>query len=108
MIELESHVGADTVVRPTGDLDWIGATALRHVADDLFRLGVNFVIDLGRTCRVDATGASALVGTVRRGRALGVDVRVVNPRPSIRRQLELMSIDQLVLCSNVNSGNDAA
>src|SRR5579864_7030062 len=97
MIELESRVDDDTVIRPTGSLDWNGASALRHVVDDLLRLRVNFAIDLSRTSRIDATGASALVGIVRRARALGVTVSIVNPRPSIRWQLELLRVDKLVL-----------
>ena len=108
MIEVESNRDGVTTIRPAGTLDWTGATALRHVVDDLFRLRASFVVDLARTSRVDATGASALLGTMRRSRAVGVDVRVVNARPAIRRHLELMSIDGLVLCPGVDSGGDAA
>jgi stage II sporulation protein AA (anti-sigma F factor antagonist) len=107
MIELKAHVDGDQVLKPNGNLDWIGATALRHVVDDLLALRLNFVIDLSRTSGVDAAGVSALVGTVRRARALGAKVTIVNPRPSIRRRLELIGVDQLVLCSSGDLGTDA-
>lgn len=102
MIEVESPNDGTPTIRPAGSLDWLGAEILRHVVDDLFRLELSFVIDLARTTRVDATGASALLGTMRRSRALGVDVRIVNPRPAIRRKLEVMSIDEFVLCSDTD------
>lgn len=108
MIDIESRVDSDAAIIPSGNLDWIGASALRHAVDDVLRLRVNFVIDLGRVSRVDATGISALVGSIRRARSLGLDACIVGPRPSVQRQLELVSIDQLVLCSSIESGNDAA
>jgi stage II sporulation protein AA (anti-sigma F factor antagonist) len=108
MIELEWNDDGDAVIKLTGNLDWVAATALRHVVHDLLQLGANFVIDLRSTSGVDATGASALVGATRRARALGPSVSIVNPRPSVRRQLELMRIDQLILFPNVDSGGDAS
>jgi len=108
MIEIESRADSGVVVIPSGNLDWIGATALRHAVDAILGLRVDFVIDLSRTNRVDATGMSALVGSIRRARTLGINACIVNPMPSVRRQLGLVSIDRLVLCSSVDSGNDAA
>ena len=93
MIELESHVGGETVIRPAGDLDWFGATALRRVADDLLLMRVNFVIDLSLTNRVDATGANALLRTVRQAKALGVEVSIVNPNPTIHLRSHSTSND---------------
>jgi anti-sigma B factor antagonist len=108
MIELKSQVDGHVVVTPTGNLDSIGATALRHLVDDLLRLRMSFVIDLRRTNRVDATGISALLGTIRRARALSVDVSIMNPRPSIERQLGLIGLHPLSMCSSSDNGNDAA
>ena len=108
MIEVESRKDGATAIRPAGNLDWLGAETLRHVADDLFRLNLGFVIDLARTNRVDATGARALLATIRRSRALGVDVRIVNPRPPIRRQLESMNNDQHPVFRAVDDGDGAA
>jgi anti-anti-sigma factor len=107
MIEIESRPHEVAVV-PNGNLDWIGATAFRHAVDDLFNMRADFVIDLARTSRVDATGISALVGALRRAQAAGIKACIVNPRPSVQRQLALVRIDQLVRCSHVESGNDAA
>lgn len=108
MIEIESPVDGDVVVMPRGNLDWVSATPLRHAVDDLLRLGLNFVVDLSRTDRVDATGISALVGTIRRAQAAGISACIVNARPSVQRQLDWVSLDQLVLCTEVFTGNDAA
>jgi anti-anti-sigma factor len=106
MIELQTHLDGDTVVTPTGNLDWIDATALRHLVDVLLRMRMNFVIDLSRTYRADASGLSALVGTMRRARSVGVRVCIVNPRPFLRRQLALIGVDQLNLCSKTANSND--
>lgn len=108
MIEIDSHAQNDALIVPRGNLDWIAATELRHTVDYLLHLRLNFVIDLGRTNRVDASGLSAVVGSIRRARTVGINACVVNPRPSVRRQLGLVSIDHLVLCSKVDIGNDAA
>jgi anti-anti-sigma regulatory factor len=55
MIGLQWHGDGDAVIKPTGNLNWIAATALRHLVHELLRLGVNFVIDLRSTSNVDAT-----------------------------------------------------
>jgi anti-sigma B factor antagonist len=108
MVELKSQVDGHAVVTPMGNLDSIGATALRHLVDDLLCLRMGFVIDLRRTNRIDATGMSALLGTIRRAQALSVDVSIMNPRPSIERQLGLVGLHALSMFSSSDNGNDAA
>jgi anti-anti-sigma regulatory factor len=51
------------------------------------------VIDLSLTKRVDATGANALLRTVRQAKALGVEVSIVNPNPTIRLRSQSTSDD---------------
>ena len=108
MLKLEPHADTATVIRPVGNLDWTSATALRHLVDDLLRLRVQLRIDLADTDWVDAGGLSALVGTMIRSRMAGVEACVVNPQPSIKRQMAMIGVDQLILGSRTKCEDDAA
>lgn len=84
------------VCRPTGGLDWTGAVALRHYLHGVLRPGMDLHIDLGDLDFVDAVGISALVGSVRRVRALGGRAQIRNPRPEVRRRLQILGVYDLL------------
>ena len=107
MIETYVDRASSIVCKPWGRLDWVEATCLRHVINDALRPGIEVVIDLGHVDSVDAVGMSALLGSVRRVRAIGSRVRVCNVQPAVRGRLELVGIYRdLIHCPT--SGNDAA
>jgi anti-anti-sigma factor len=107
---IETHLLADSsiVCRPSGSLDWIAAQSLRHAVGDSLRPGVDVVIDLSRVEFIDAVGISALVGTVRRARALGSQANICGASPEVRRRLELAGVYRLMMGCSARNGNDAA
>jgi anti-anti-sigma factor len=107
VIETYVDPGSSIVCKPRGTLDWVGATCLRHVINDSLRPGIEVVIDLSHVDRVDAVGMSALLGSVRRVRAIGSRAVVCNIQPAVRQRLELVGIYRdLTHCPT--TGNDAA
>jgi anti-anti-sigma factor len=107
---VETYVRADSsiVCRPSGGLDWIGAMSLRHAIYDSVRPGVDIIIDLSRVDFVDAVGMSALVGSVRRVRAVGGKAQICNPSSDVRRRLELVGVCGFLTHSSARNGNDVA
>jgi anti-anti-sigma factor len=107
---VETHVPADSsiVCRPSGALDWIGAVSLRHAIHDSLRPGVDILIDLGRVDFIDAVGMSALVGSVRRVRAVGGAAQICNATSHVRQRMELAGVYRLLTHSSARNGNDAA
>ncbi|MGO9661208.1 MAG: STAS domain-containing protein [Acidimicrobiales bacterium] len=101
MIETELRPGSSIVCRPVGELDWVGAVPLRRVVHDAFAPGLEVVIDLSRVEFIDAAGMSALVGSVRFVRAQGGAARTCNARPQVRRLMELIGVDRLLMPSSV-------
>jgi stage II sporulation protein AA (anti-sigma F factor antagonist) len=107
VIETYVDPGSSIVCKPWGRLDWVGATCLRHVINDSLRPGIEVIIDLSHVDWVDAVGMSALLGSVRRVRAIGSRVLVCNIHPAVRRRLELVGIYRdLIYCPT--PGNDVA
>jgi anti-anti-sigma factor len=108
MIEVHSDPYAGIHLTPFGDLDWTGTKSLRHVLHDLLRPGIHLAIDMSYVEFVDAVGVSALVGCIRRVRAVGGDVELLNPRSQVQRLLELLGVYWLLEYPSSTSGNDAA
>jgi anti-anti-sigma factor len=109
-VVVETHVRADSsiVCRPSGGLDWIGAVSLRHAIHDSLRPGVDIIIDLSRVDFIDAVGMSALVGSVRRVRAVGGEAHIRNATSHVRRRMELVGVYPLLTQSSARDGNDVA
>jgi anti-anti-sigma factor len=107
---VETHVGAESsiVCRPCGGLDWIGAVALRHAVHDSLRPGVDVIIDLSRVDFIDAVGLSALVGSVRRVRAVGGEAQICNATAQVRQRMELVGVYRLLTHSSARNGHDVA
>jgi anti-anti-sigma factor len=107
---IETRVRADSsiVCRPSGGLDWIGAVSLRHAVHDSLRPGVDMIIDLSRVDFIDAVGMSALVGCVRRVRAVGGQALICNATSQVRQRMELVGVYSLLTHSSASNGNDVA
>lgn len=109
---IESYVRGDgcVVCVPHGQLDWISSMSLRHLFHDILTPEATIEVDLSRVTFVDAVGLSALLGGYRRARALGISLRLRDPRPQVRRQLRLVGFDRLVAMSGFaeSDGHDAA
>jgi anti-sigma B factor antagonist len=102
---IETYLGDDStrICRPWGELDWTTAFSLRQAIHDLLEPGVGVVIDLSRVSRIDATGLSALVGSLRRVTALGGTARLCQANQQVRRRLEWVGLDGLLLRAQTRS-----
>ena len=88
IIETQFRSTDRVVCAPWGDLDWSGATSLRHVLADVLRPGMQVDIDLGHVDFFDAVGISALIGSSRRAQSMGCRVRIGNATPDLDRRLQ--------------------
>lgn len=107
-METQVHEDSSIVLRPRGDLDFVGATALRHAVVQSVHLGSDLLIDLGNVESIDAVGVSALVGTVRRVRALRGTTTICNVSPEVRRRMDRAGVGHILELSTSKTGNDAA
>ena len=108
VVETRVRTDCSIVCRPSGGLDWIGAVSLRHAIHDSLRPGVDILIDLSRVDFVDAVGMSALVGCVRRVRAVGGEALIGNATPHVRQRMELLGVYSLLTHASARNGNDVA
>jgi anti-anti-sigma factor len=109
MIDTPIRPGSKVVCKPSGDLDWHGATSLRQQVRASLRPGAEIVIDLSPVEFIDAAGMHAVVGSVRLARIFGATARVCNARPNVRRRMELVGVYRLVTGSlAARPGRDAA
>ena len=108
--EVETRVRADCsiVCRPSGGLDWISAVSLRHAIHDSLRPGVDILIDLSRVDFIDAVGMSALLGCVRRVRAVGGEALICNATPHVRQRMQLVGVYSFLTHASARNGNDVA
>jgi anti-sigma B factor antagonist len=77
-----------------GDIDLTTAPRLREQVVEIVLGGrPRVVIDLNGVDFVDSTGLGVLVGLLKRSRTHGGDLRLVSTRTSLRKVLELTSLD---------------
>lgn len=107
MIETQLLADSSIVCRPTGRLDWFSAVSLRHVIGDSLRPGVEVIIDLSRVEFIDGVGISAIVGSVRRVRAVGGHTQICGASPQVRCRLDLAGVERLLMRGSPTYGNDA-
>ncbi len=107
MIETQVLADSTIVCRPAGSLDWIAAVSLRHALGGLLRPGVEVIIDLSRVEFIDAVGISAIVGSVRRVRAVGGQAQMCGASPQVRRRLELAGVYRLLMPCSATNDHDA-
>jgi anti-sigma B factor antagonist len=84
------------VVAPVGELDAYTAPELRErlhglAADPSVEL---LVVDLRRVTFLDSSALGVLVGALRRMRERDRELRLVEPRPTVRRIFELTLLDR--------------
>jgi anti-anti-sigma factor len=98
-----------------GNLDWMGSMLVRQVIEELLGPRIHLVIDLGHVDAIDGVGMSALVGTVRRVRALEGTTQIRSVGPNLRHCMDLAGVSQLLIPAPVGNeqrrlgmSNDAA
>ena len=107
MTELQIGTGSSVTCRPLGDLDLVSAVSLRHLIGEVLRPGLEVVTDLQNVSLIDAVGLSALVGSVRRVRAVGGRARICNTQPRVQSLFRLVGVDRLLTPSLLAPRNAA-
>lgn len=78
------------IIEIAGEMDVYTTPQAKEAMLDLLERGYHhLVVDLQRTEYLDSTALGVLVGTLKRVREQGGDLRLVAPSPRIRRLLEI-------------------
>jgi anti-sigma B factor antagonist len=93
-IQIDAHRHVLVVV---GELDLFGVPELKRRLAELIEHGIRrVVVDLSAVTFLDSTALGALLGGMRRLRARGGDLAVVNLNPSISQLLRVTGLDQIL------------
>jgi anti-sigma B factor antagonist len=85
------------VVSPRGELDAYTTPGLRAELHRLVEEGSRtLVVDLTGVTFLDSSALGVLVGTLKRLREREGELRIVEPRPTVRRAFEVTSLDQIL------------
>lgn len=91
-----SRAGKWLVISVSGDLDAVGGPKLRGQVMLHISKGSPFqVLDLGGVDLIDSIGLGAIVGALRRTRLSGGDLRLVVPKPRLRKVFEICDLDRV-------------
>lgn len=93
---VETEGGNRTTCRLQGEFDIVGAQLLRRAAARFIPTGGAVVVDLSEVTFIDSTGVSALVGLARRCSEHGGSARLVGPRRSVARVLDMTGAGALL------------
>ena len=96
LVATVKHRDGTAVVTPVGELDAYNAPELR---EQLHKLASDvsvelLVVDLKRVTFLDSSALGVLVGALRRMRERERDLRLVGPRPNVRRVFEITLLDR--------------
>ena len=87
-------LAARTIVRLRGALDVAAAPALRERLIGILHPGMSLlVLDLSRVPSCDPAGLAVLIGTQRRARLLGTNMRLLAPSLPVTNLLRLTGLD---------------
>ncbi|PRI10365.1 STAS domain-containing protein [Leucobacter massiliensis] len=89
--------GDFTVISIDGRLTASGAPLLRNAVSDLIDAGTTrIVVDLGQAEFVDSSGLGALIGSLKRARIAGGDLRIAAVPEAVHAVLRLTNLDQVL------------
>jgi len=85
-----------SVLHVRGEIDVATSPGLRNHLNELIERGHEIIIvNLTEVSFIDSTGLGVLVGSVRRIRAIGGDLRLVVTQPHIIKLLDLTGLDDV-------------
>lgn len=89
--------GPEVVVRLAGDLDVFSAEELTATLEEAEARSRFLVLDLQAVSFIDSTALGALVGSTRRLRDRGGDLKLLVSSPHILRVLRVTNLDSLIM-----------
>ncbi len=98
-MSLEKRYDRDTlVIKVTGELDLVVADEFRRVVDpELDRRQVkNLVINLSGVSFIDSSGLGVILGRYKKLSQNGGKIWIAEPRPSVRKILELSGFPRII------------
>lgn len=91
-----SELDGWTVVSVSGEVDLYSAPDLRSTLAEMLETGrVHLVVDLTWVEFIDSSGLGVLIGTFKRARNQGGEVRVVVDDPRVKKVFEVTSLDRV-------------
>ncbi len=88
-----SSQGSEPLLRISGEVDIQTSPVLdEHLQRVLGNGASSLVVDLGQVTFLDSTGLSVLIAGLRRCQAAGGQLRLVSPRPNVRRVFEVTGL----------------
>jgi anti-sigma B factor antagonist len=96
-LSLRTYMHGDVaVVDVAGNLDAFTAARLRDACTRLLRAGHHdLVLDLDAVTFIDSSGIGVLVGTLRKAKALGGDLRLVCASQQVHRVFKLTGLGKM-------------
>lgn len=89
------HDGVAVLV-PVGDFDIASLHLFRDPLIEASTAGNRVILEMSGTTFVDSTVLGAITAAVKRTREAGGWLRIVSPRPNVRRVLRLMALDTII------------
>ena len=85
--------GSWPVVSVAGEVDIQTSPLLERQLQSVLDQGhTSVLVDLGQVSFLDSTGLSALIGGLRHCQAQGGELRLLSPRPNVRKVLEVTGL----------------
>ena len=95
-VQVTTHAGW-SVLAVTGEFDLASVPRVRRAVIDTLAIGNAYlVLDLTGVDFIDSSGLGVVLGSVRRARAIGGDVRVVVQEPQVRAVFEVTGLDRIL------------
>ncbi|RME45845.1 MAG: anti-sigma factor antagonist [Chloroflexi bacterium] len=96
-MEYQIHTdGSINIVELAGDLDVSGAPALQEALQQIIdNGGQQVVVNLGEVPFMDSSGLGVLVAAYRRMAAVGGQIALASPRPTLQKVFKLTRTDRL-------------
>jgi anti-sigma B factor antagonist len=90
-----SHEGSAIIFSPVGEFDISTVEMLRStIHEAISPTHRHVVIDLSRTLFLDSMTLGVMIGVSKRARGWGGSLRLVGPRPNVRKALSITGLDR--------------
>ncbi len=109
VVESAAEPGGSPTLRMVGEVDIQTSPILQeHLSRVLDEGSTSVVIDLQEVTFLDSTGLSVLIAGLKRCQSAGGDIRLVSPRPNVRRVLDITGLSDVFHLESSEEGGGRA